>query len=110
GVGSGDWLSDPARLFDIDFEGPEFEGERFSHEYVKHPYYTHEVQIIASRLNESDLGTLPALSVFVRSSPQLDNESNAITFYHWKKDSPVIGTWYPWFYGADDASGENMWS
>jgi hypothetical protein len=113
GVGSGDWLSDPARLFDIDFEGPEFSADTFSHDYVRHPYYTHQLELVASRVNrDTDLAGFPIKSLFVQalSLPAQDNESNAITKYHWFKSDPVIGSWYPWSYGADEAVDQNVWS
>lgn len=108
GVGSGDWLSDPARLFDIDFEGPEFQDGSFSHHYVRNPYYTHEVQIVRTlvALPVSD----PELSVYVRSLPASDNEQQAITPYHWSKRSYAADIWYPWEFGGDEARRENTWS
>jgi len=108
GVGNGDWLSDPARLFDIDFEGPEFEGAAFSHDYVRHNYYTHELEIVRSRVNTSEFGDRPVVGMYVLGStlPSSPNEGSVLLPYHWQKIEPVVGTWYPWKYGANDADDE----
>lgn len=106
GVSAGDWVSDPARLFKIDFEGPEFTGDVWSHDYVRHPYFSHALEMnrtrvrIASETEGSPFVTVRAIS---------DGRS-LLNSYHWRKLTPVLGTWYPWFYGADDAADENTWA
>lgn len=41
----GDWLCDPVKLFDVQFDGPPFEDGRLSHQYTYHPYWTHRVKL-----------------------------------------------------------------
>ena len=112
GVGNGDWLSDPARLFDIDFEGPEFEGAGFSHDYTRHNYYTHELEIVRSRVTAPEIDDVPGLGMYVRGEtlPASGNEGPVLLPYHWQKIEPGVGTSHDWSYGADDATGENAWS
>ena len=106
GVNQGDWVSDPALLFKIDFEGPEFAAETWSHEYVRHPYFSHALEMNRTRLRTEREDGSPLLTVLAASH---DGKA-LIGFYHWLKNEPVVDTWYSWFYGADDADDENTWA
>jgi hypothetical protein len=100
GVGPGDWLSDPALLFDLDFDGPPFDPGVFSHAYTSHPYYTHQVDLVGARQLSAAARSI-VVDVFTQSA---SGSSQVIGEAHWRKNAALPSTWWPWGYGYYDAT------
>ena len=107
---TGDFLCDPALMFDVRMNGPEFDSG-FSHTYVDHQYRTQTLRIDAVRSdsNEDNFGGGSDIYLSV-SAPGAGNGRDALVSEGvWKKNNAAVGTWNTFLYGGADAPGQRRY-
>ncbi|WP_429840738.1 hypothetical protein [Brevibacillus sp. FIR094] len=100
-LGRGIFFTDPAHLFDIDFNGL----GTFSHEYVYNPYWTHKVTIksVTPKAYKDPGNNLP--DIYVNISPV--NGERYVGERVWMKDNAALHVAHRVNFGGDQKTANN---
>ncbi|MEW9576693.1 beta/gamma crystallin-related protein [Bacillus toyonensis] len=106
-LGKGIFFTDPAYLFDIDFNGL----GTFSHQYVYNPYWTHKVTIksVTPTAYKDPNNHLPDIYISMAPYP-LDGSIRYISDKVWMKDSAALNVAHTVNFGGDQKTANTTFS
>ncbi|PEK75363.1 hypothetical protein COI63_10130 [Bacillus toyonensis] len=105
-LGMGVFFTDPAYLFDIDFNGL----GAFSHEYVYNPYWTHKVILksVSPKVNKDPSNVLPDIYISMDQYPL--SGLRYISERVWMKDNAALHVPHTVIFGGDQKTANTTFS
>ncbi|MEC0167177.1 beta/gamma crystallin-related protein [Paenibacillus graminis] len=105
-LGTGIFFTDPAYLFDIDFNGL----GTFSHEYVYNPYWTHKVILksVTPKVYKDPSNNLPDIYISMDTYPL--SGKRYISEKVWMKTEATLNTPHPVIFGGDQKTANTTFS
>lgn len=105
-LGVGIYFTDPAYLFDIDFNGL----GTFSHEYVHNPYWTHKVTLksVTPKVYKDPNNNLPDIYISMDTYPL--SGMRYISDKVWMKEDAALNVPYTVIFGGDQKTANTTFS